>query len=141
MYILVPQDDVLEALQFQLLAISQKDQRKRTDVKSGKEEFFTDAHELKKRFDERNQKIDALWEPKIRILGHVGDRVAQSGLEINKPCGVGVQEREGDGRVRSVSLFERTDGCSDGGEAGFFRCLRSLHFCMSERSELRQGAF
>ena len=46
------QDDVLEALQFQLLAISQKDQRKRTDVKSGKEEFFTDAHELKKRFDE-----------------------------------------------------------------------------------------
>ena len=25
-----------------------------------------------------------------------------------------------------MSLFERTDGCSDGGEAGFFRCLRSL---------------
>ena len=85
MDVLVPQNDVLEALQFQLLAISQKDQRKRSDVESGKEENFTDAHELKKRFDECNTKIDALREPKIRILGQVGDRVAQSGLEINKP--------------------------------------------------------
>ena len=54
--VLVPQNDVLEALQFQLLAISQKDQRKRCVVESGKEEFFTDAHELKKRFDECNTK-------------------------------------------------------------------------------------
>ena len=83
--VLVPQNDVLEAPQFQLLAISQKDQRKRSDVESGKEENFTDAYELKKRFDECNTKIDALREPKIRILGQVGDRVAQSGREINKP--------------------------------------------------------
>ena len=34
--VLVPQDDVLEALQFQVLAISHEIQRKRSDVESGK---------------------------------------------------------------------------------------------------------
>ena len=40
--VFVPQDDVLEALQFPVLANSHEIQRKRPDVKSDQKEFLTD---------------------------------------------------------------------------------------------------
>ena len=54
----VPQDDVLEALQFQVLAISREIQRKRSDEDSDKKEFVTETHELTKRLGTCS--IDAL---------------------------------------------------------------------------------
>ena len=52
---------------------------------SGEGEFLTRKHELGMQLDECSKKIDALREQKTWILGQVGDRVADSGFERNKP--------------------------------------------------------
>ena len=62
--------------------------------------------------DECSKKIDEPWDQKFRDLGQ------------------GRRSRCGEWRVRSVSPFERTDGCSDGGEEGSTAAFDHL---MSER--------
>ena len=80
----VPEVDGLGALQFQVRAISNEILGKFSDVESGKEEFLTKKHELRKRLGRCCMKVDALGEQKSGILGQVGDRVARSGLDLNK---------------------------------------------------------
>ena len=50
---IVPQVDVLEALQFQVRAISYEIQGMFFDVESGKEEFLTKTDELRRQYEDQ----------------------------------------------------------------------------------------
>ena len=52
---------------------------------ASKEEFLTKQDKLRMQLDERSKKIDELRGQKSGILGQVGDRVAESGLDRNDP--------------------------------------------------------
>ena len=52
---------------------------------SSKEKFLTKQDKVRMQLDERSKKIDELRGQKSGILGQVGDRVAESGLDRNDP--------------------------------------------------------
>ena len=73
----VPQVDELEALQFQVRAISHEMHGKCSDGKSSSEEFLTKTHELEMQLGECSKKINVLRDQKSGIFGQVRDRVAE----------------------------------------------------------------
>ena len=67
----VPQVDELEALQFQVSAISHEMHGKCSDGNSSSEEFLTKTHELDMQLGECSKTINVLRDQKSGIFGHV----------------------------------------------------------------------
>ena len=96
-----PPVDATEALQSPVCAISPEVQRKFFNMFSRKEGGLRKIHELRTQQDECSKKIDALRVQKSRIVGQIGERVAESGgfdlcLFLNDQIGVLVEEKNGD---------------------------------------------
>ena len=90
----VPQDDVLQALQFQALANSHEIQRKRSNVESGKKEFVTKTHELAKQWGCVLHEDRRIAGEKSGFLGQVGDQGYDPFVLLNKQVGVLMEEKQ-----------------------------------------------
>ena len=74
----------LKLFSFKFLTISDEIQRKRSDVDSARKSFSLMHTNLKNVLMNVTKRLTHCESRKSRILGQVGDGVAQSGLEINK---------------------------------------------------------
>ena len=105
MDVLVSQDDALEALQFQFLAISHEIQRTPSDVESDEKEFVTEALASEKCLDECKKKMRC-GRTKSGILGQVGDQRFDPCHLLNKQMGALMEEKHGYATALSLLISE-----------------------------------